>query len=82
MKITYNKASQKTLRRMPANRSRTIRAKIESYATDPASQSNNVTTLQGRPVLRLRVGDDRVLFAVQDSTMMILDIGPRGGIYG
>ena len=38
-----------------------IRAKIEVYAADPAAQANNVKSLQGRPGIRLRVGDWRVI---------------------
>ena len=60
---------------MAANRAVTIRAKIEAYAADPTSQANNVKKLQGRDGYRLRVGDYRVIFEV-------LDVGPRGGIYG
>ena len=65
---------------MPANTAERIRAKIEVYAADPTSQANNVKSLQGRPGIRLRVGDWRVI--MEDGVVLaVLEIGPRGGIY-
>lgn len=66
---------------MPANTARKIVGKIEAYAADPASQRNNVKALQGREGIRLRIGDWRVIMHDGD-VLDILDIGPRGGIYG
>lgn len=65
---------------MPANTARRIVGKIEAYASDPASQKNNVKALQGRDGIRLRVGDWRVIM-LDGEVLDILDIGPRGGIY-
>lgn len=54
--------------------------KIEAYATDPASQANNVKALHGRDGIRLRVGDWRVI--MRDGEVLdVLDVGPRGGVY-
>ena len=66
---------------MPANTAQLIRFKIEAYATDPASQANNVKELKGRDRFRLRVGDWRVILDDQGNVLAVLDIGPRGGIY-
>lgn len=78
--IAYTKDALRALRRMPANTAERIRAKIEVYAADPASQANNVKSLQGRPGIRLRVGDWRVI--MEDGVVLaVLEIGPRGGIY-
>jgi len=78
--ITYRPAAVKALRRMPANTARRIVGKIETYASDPASQANNVKKLQGRDGIRLRVGDWRVI--MQDGEVLdVLNIGPRGGVY-
>jgi len=55
-------------------------AKVDQYAADPGSQANNVTALQGREGIRLRVGDWRVI--MQDGQVLaVLEIGPRGSIY-
>ena len=78
--ITYRPAAVKDLRRMPANTARRIVGKIETYASDPSSQDNDVTKLQGRDGIRLRVGDWRVI--MQDGEVLdVLNIGPRGGVY-
>lgn len=79
--ILYTKAAIRALRRMPRNTADLIRAKIEAYAEDPASQRNNVKTLKDRTGIRLRVGDWRVIMDDQGNVLAILDIGPRGGIY-
>ena len=78
--ITYTRATIKVLQRMPANTSARIVNKIEAYAADPASQANNVTALQGRDAIRLRVGDWRVIMN-DGAVLAVLQVGPRGGIY-
>lgn len=81
MKVAISKEATKALARMPANTSRLVREKIAQYASAPDSLAANVTALRGRPGFRLRVGDWRVIFEVEDETMIVLDIGPRGSIY-
>ncbi len=79
--ISYTKAAIRALRRMPANTAKLIRSKIEAYASDPASQGNNVRSLKGREGVRLRVGDWRVIMDDQGNVLAVLDIGPRGDVY-
>ncbi|MBX9885118.1 MAG: type II toxin-antitoxin system RelE/ParE family toxin [Novosphingobium sp.] len=79
--ITYTRAAIKALKTMPRNVAERIVAKVEDYAADPASQANNVTALKGREGIRLRVGDWRVI--MRDGVVLaVLEIGPRGSIYG
>ncbi|WP_421781826.1 type II toxin-antitoxin system RelE family toxin [Kiloniella litopenaei] len=79
-KITYKAAARKALHKMPSNTAKRIIGKVEAYATNPASQANNVTKLQGREGIRLRVGDFRVI--MKDGEVLdVLTIGSRGGIY-
>ncbi len=66
---------------MFANTAALIRTKIEAYATDPASQANNVKSLKGREAIRLRVGDWRVIMDDQGNVLAVQNIGPRGGVY-
>ncbi|WP_338466544.1 type II toxin-antitoxin system RelE/ParE family toxin [Novosphingobium sp. ZN18A2] len=80
--VTYTRAALKTLRRMPADVAERIIGKIEQYAAAPASQANNVTVLKGREGIRLRVGDWRVIMNDDGVVLAVLDIGPRGSIYG
>ena len=57
---------------------KTIVAKLERYA---ATGAGDVKTLVGRPGKRLRVGDFRVIFEEDATTIRVLTLGPRGGIY-
>ncbi len=79
--IAFSKEAVRALRRMPANTAILIRSKIDQYARDPASLSNNVIRLQGREGWRLRVGEWRVIFDDDGAVLAILAIGPGGGIY-
>lgn len=79
--IVIQPAARKVFRRMPASTAKRILDKITAYATDPASQANNVTALVGREGIRLRVGDWRVI--MHDGEVLdVLQVGPRGGVYG
>ncbi len=80
--ITYSRDAVRTLARMPTNTARLIREKIELYAVDPSSLANNVKALRGEPgVLRLRVGDWRVLFTEDGVVVAVIRIAPRGNVY-
>ncbi len=57
---------------------RAIIAKIERYAETGAG---DVEALVGRPGKRLRVGDVRVIFEEDATTIRVLTLGPRGGVY-
>lgn len=67
---------------MPAARS-LIRAKIDGAARDPDVPNNNVRKLVGRPGYRLRVGDRRVIYDLDDALRIpaVERIAPRGGAY-
>ena len=80
--ITFSKDAVRTLLRMPANTARLIRAKLDQYASDPASLANNVKSLKGEPgVLRLRVGDWRVLFTETGDILAVIRVAARGDAY-
>lgn len=71
------------LRKMPKNWSKRIREKLLEIAEDPHGSHNNVTKLQGRDGYRLRVGDWRIIYDIQDDELVILvlRIASRGSIY-
>ena len=81
--IVYTKQSAKTLRKLPRNVAQLIRKKLEVIAIDPHAQHNNVTKLQNRPGYRLRVGDWRLIYKIDDDRLVIqvLKLGPRGSVY-
>ena len=81
VKIEIERQALKTLLRLPANLGDLIEAKIEQLAGDPDSLKNNVTRLVGTKESRLRVGDWRVIFRIDATTLHIIRIAPRGGAY-
>ena len=60
-----------------------IREKLDQLALDPYTKHNNATKLKNLPAYRLRIGDWRVIYEINDDKLIILvlKIGPRGGIY-
>ena len=78
--ILYTVTAMTALRRH-ANKAKLIRAKIEQYVTNPASQARNVKALVGIEQKRLRVQTFRILFTETADSITIHDIAPRGGIY-
>ena len=82
-KIVEKASAQKALRRMQPEWAKRIRAKMRLIASNPYGQHSQVTKLQGREGYRLRVGDYRVLYLIQDDELVIcvLDVLPRGQAY-
>ena len=81
--VVTTKSFAKALVKLPLNWQKRIVAKIKDVAVDPHAPNNNLTKLQGRDGYRLRVGDWRVIYELQDErlVMLVLDVGPRGDIY-
>lgn len=81
--VVYTKQTDRALRRMSRNQAQIIRTKIEEIAQDPHAQHNNLTKLVGRAGYRLRVGDWRVLYELQDQQliMLVLKVASRGDMY-
>ena len=68
---------------MPRNVRELVMNKIEGLARDPFGAAN-VKQLVGQPGWRLRVGDWRVIYDVQQKRLVVrvLRVAPRGGVYG
>jgi mRNA interferase RelE/StbE len=81
--VVTTKSFEKTLATLPASWQKRIVAKIREVAYDPYAPNNNLKKLQGRDGYRLRVGDWRVIYELQNDRllMLVLEVGPRGGIY-
>ncbi|WP_413206799.1 type II toxin-antitoxin system RelE family toxin [Rhodospirillum sp. A1_3_36] len=60
------------MRKIPTNIRAKIISKVEAFAVAPSTQANNVKALKGRPESRLRVGDYRVIFTIEDGTVTVL----------
>ena len=81
--IVFRKDAAKALQNMPQNTARLIRDKIDVVAVDPYAQNANVKALKDRPGYRLRVGDWRILYDLDDDlcVLTVERIRPRGVAY-
>jgi mRNA interferase RelE/StbE len=81
--IEYSKPARKALKSMPRNTARLVLEKIEALAADPFAPNNNVRKLTNHPGYRLRVGDWRVVYLVEEEMLLIVvvRIAPRGEVY-
>ena len=81
--IAYTKEAAKSLQRMPRNMAQLIREKLETIAADPYANHPNAKKLQGREGYRLRVGDWRVIYKIQNEHLVIvvLKIASHGEMY-
>jgi len=82
-KIEYNRIAQRQLRRVHSDKVKLIAKKLEMVAKNPYAKINNVTKLQGRDGYRLRVGDYRISYTINDDILVIevIEVMPRGGAY-
>lgn len=81
-KIFFSKNSDKALRRMPRNLALKIAKKIKELANNPYSM-RNVKKLTNHPGYRLRVGDWRIVYTINDDELIIhvINVKTRGEIY-
>jgi len=79
--VVIERPARQALMKMPRPTAMRIVAKIEQYATEPASLANQVKSLADDHRKRLRVGDRRVLFVEDRTTITVLDIRSRGSAY-
>lgn len=82
-KIVFTKEAAKALQKIPRNVARLIREKLETLAADPYADHPNNKKLQGREGYRLRIGDWRVIYEIQNDQLVILvlRVAPRGEVY-
>ena len=80
--VKYSKQAIKALRKLPKNWSARIIAKINEVAKDPYKNSQ-VKQLKGLEGYRLRVGDWRIIYTLNDSALeiWIVKVAPRGEAY-
>lgn len=78
--LEYSNESRKVLKRMPADVSALIESKL---AQNPYAPNNNVKKLRGRDAYRLRIGDWRAIYELEEKTitLYVVTVAPRGGAY-
>ena len=82
-RIIFAKGAQKALLRLPKNMAALLRQKLELLAADPYAPNTNAMKLQNRSGYRLRIGDWRVIYEIQNDELVILvlKIAQRGEVY-
>lgn len=82
-KIFYSKEARKSLLRIPRNTAKLMREKMEVIALNPYADHPNAKKLQGREGYRLRVGDWRIVYKIQNEQLIVvvLKIASRGEVY-
>ena len=81
-KITFSKNADKALRRMPRNLALKISKKIKEIADNPQGM-RNVKKLTNHPGYRLRVGDWRIIYTVNNNELLVhvINVKTRGEVY-
>ena len=81
--IRYTKDALKALRKMPRNLAILVEGKISQLADGGNALAGNIKKLQGRDGYRLRVGDYRVIYTIDNGALIItiIKIGSRGDVY-
>jgi mRNA interferase RelE/StbE len=80
-KISIRRKAQKQMARIPASDYKKVKEAIQALANNPRPPGSK--KLKGRPGWRIRQGNYRVIYEIQDDQLIIivLDIGDRKDIY-
>ena len=83
MRLVFRRAAEKALNKVPADRRRQILSRIKDVAADSGDRDAGVKPLAGSDLLRLRVGDYRVLFSLNEveGVLTVELIRTRGDVY-
>ncbi len=81
--VTYTPDALRTLRLMDPVIAKRIRTKMLALARDPKARNNNVKKLIGVEGYRLRVGDWRAIYILQQQTVtvIVVSVGHRSEVY-
>ncbi len=74
MQVVYRPKALKDLKAITKVYRQRIYVKIEQYADSPSTLGNQVKQLTNSPFYRLRVGDYRVFFTLEDGIVSIMNI--------
>lgn len=76
--VEYSSLAKKSLSRMQPKLEAAIRAKVDAFAR---GERVDLKKLVGTSLVRIRVGGDRVIIDERTNLVLVIDAGPRGGIY-
>lgn len=80
-RIELRPAAVRALRKIDRQDARRIQGAIALLAQDP--RPPGAKALRGRPALRVRVGDHRIVYAVHDDVLLVVvvTLGHRRDVY-
>jgi mRNA interferase RelE/StbE len=80
-RVELRPAAIRTLRKVDPQHRRRIQGAIALLAQDP--RPPGARALQGRPGLRVRVGDYRIIYTVEDDVLLVVvvTVGHRREVY-
>jgi mRNA interferase RelE/StbE len=80
-RIELRPAAARALRKLDPQARRRIQGAIALLADDPRPPA--ARALRGRPGLRVRVGDHRIIYTVQDDVLLVVvvTLGHRRDVY-
>jgi len=80
-KVLYSRKAIKGLRKLPKDTADQFRTAFKDIADHRGNW--DIKNLAGRQGYRLRIGGYRGIYKLEDErlTVLVLDVGPRGGIY-
>lgn len=81
--LVLSREARKTFLKIPGPIATLIRSKLEQLRKNPYAANNNIKKLQSREGYRLRIGDWRVIYTLQDKKMevLVIKVALRGEIY-
>ena len=78
-KIVWDEKAYDSLNKLELPISRRIFKKVEELSENPFSK--DIKKLKGHNDFRLRVGDYRIIFSIEQNTIQILKVGHRKNVY-
>ena len=78
-KIVWDEKAYDSLNKLEPLITRRIFKKVEELSENPFSK--DIKRLKGSNDFRLRIGDYRVIFAIEQNTLQVLKVGHRKNIY-
>lgn len=82
-KLTFSLQAVRELKKVPKQTVHMIREKLELISADPYKPHSNVKKLQGRSGYRLRVGDWRVIYEIdqEEIVILVIKVARRSEVY-
>lgn len=79
--VYVSPSAEKAIKRLPAREQARIRMAVETLLTEP--DHADIKPLTGRPEWRLRVGNWRILFRIDEEARVavVVAVGSRGDVY-